>query len=79
MKENLTEKQLIEEVENSLPTLVKAINENGAVIFHQDAFAADYQMSEFLLLGMAIKYIGLSGKEIHIIGKNGDTLKRRLS
>ena len=42
-------------------------------IIHQDGFAADY--NEYELLGMAIKYAGLYGKEIHIIGKNLETLK----
>ncbi len=40
------------------------------IVFHQDAFAADYQHNEFALLGMAIKYAGLMGKEVRIIGKN---------
>ena len=30
--------------------------EAPVIIFHQVAFAADYQRSEFSLLGMAIKY-----------------------
>jgi hypothetical protein len=30
------------------------------VILHQDAFAADYQEDEYALLGMAIKYAGVS-------------------
>jgi hypothetical protein len=37
--------------------------EAPVITFHQDAFAADYQPSEFSLLGMAIKYAGLMGKE----------------
>ena len=44
------------------------------IIFHQDAFAADYQPSEFSLLGMAIKYARLMGKEVRIIGQNRATL-----
>jgi hypothetical protein len=28
------------------------------VLLHQDAFAADYQEDEYMLLGMAIKYAG---------------------
>lgn len=36
----------------------------------QDAFAADYQDDEYALLGMAIKYAGLCGKEVHVIGRN---------
>ena len=44
---------------------------------HQDAFAADYQDHEYALLGKAIKFAGLHGKEVRIIGKNRDTLKDR--
>ena len=40
------------------------------VILHQDAFAADYQEDEYMLLGMAIKYAGLRGKEVRVIGRN---------
>jgi hypothetical protein len=40
------------------------------VLLHQDAFAADYQEDEYLLLGMAIKYAGLRGKEVRVIGRN---------
>jgi hypothetical protein len=31
---------------------------------------ADYQEDEYRLLGMAIKYAGLRGKEVRVIGKN---------
>jgi hypothetical protein len=41
----------------------------------QDAFAADYQEDEYALLGKAIKYAGLRGKEIRVIGKNRKTLQ----
>jgi hypothetical protein len=44
------------------------------VILHQDTFAADYQEDEYMLLGMAIKYAGLRGKEVRVIGKNRSTL-----
>ena len=45
------------------------------VIIHQDAFAADYQDDEYALLGKAIKFAGLHGKEVRIIGRNRETLK----
>ena len=38
------------------------------------AFAADYQEDEYTLLGMAIKYAGLRGKEVRVIGNNRSTL-----
>ena len=45
-------------------------DDTEAVMLHRDAFAADYQEDEYLLLGMAVKYAGLRGKEVHVIGKN---------
>jgi len=39
-------------------------------MLHQDSFAADYQDDEYALLGMAIKYAGLRGKEVRVIGIN---------
>jgi hypothetical protein len=39
-----------------------------------DAFAADYQEDEYVLLGMAIKYAGLRGKEVRVIGRNRSSL-----
>jgi hypothetical protein len=45
------------------------------VLIHQDAFAADYQDHEYALLGKAIKFAGLHGKEVRIIGKNREKLK----
>ena len=44
------------------------------VIIHQDSFAADYQDEEYTLFGKAIKFAGLHGKEIRVIGKNRETL-----
>jgi hypothetical protein len=44
------------------------------VIVHQDAFAADYQNDEYRLLGMAIKFAGICGKEVRVIGMNRNTV-----
>jgi hypothetical protein len=44
------------------------------VIMHQDAFAADYQDEEYRLMGMAIKFAGICGKEVRIIGTNRQTV-----
>jgi len=41
---------------------------------HQDAFAADYQEEEYRLLGMAIKFAGICGKEVQIVGTNRRTV-----
>jgi hypothetical protein len=39
------------------------------VVLHQDRFAVHYQDDEYKLLGMAIKFAGLYGREVRIIGK----------
>ena len=44
------------------------------IIFHQGGLCGGYQPSEFSLLGMAIKYARLMGKEVRIIGQNRATL-----
>jgi hypothetical protein len=41
---------------------------------HQDAFAADYQEEEYRLIGLAIKFAGICGKEVRIIGTNRQTV-----
>jgi len=48
------------------------------LVWHQDAFAADYQEDELYLLGVAVKYAGENGIELHIIGKNRETLPTNL-
>lgn len=69
--------ELIKQIESKLPDFVRSIKGTDAdtVILHQDSFAADYQDSEYALLGMAIKYAGIHNKQIQIIGKNRETLK----
>jgi hypothetical protein len=77
-EEELMEKEaaLAAEVERLLPDFANSCRDKAdVVIIHQDAFAADYQDHEFALLGKAIKFAGLQGKEVRIIGKNRDTLK----
>ena len=69
------EREFKEAFERDLPEYAKMCQgEAPVIIFHRDAFAADYQPSEFSLLGMAIKYAGLMGKEVRIIGQNRATL-----
>lgn len=69
-------KKLIETIERELPDFGYAVkNEtNDLVQLHQDSFAADYQEEEYTLLGKAIKYAGLYGKEVRIHGVNRKTL-----
>jgi len=69
------ESNLIATVRKTLPEFAKACaDEAELVLLHQDAFA-DYQEEEYRLLGMAIKYAGLRGKEVRVIGKNRTTLE----
>ena len=80
---NLSDEELRErkaalsaEIRRLLPDFVESCRNNeDVVIIHQDSFAADYQEDEYALLGMAIKFAGLHGKEVRIIGKNRETLK----
>ena len=81
-EEELVEKEvaLAAEVEDLLPDFVNSCRDKAdVVIIHQDAFAADYQDDEYVLLGKAIKFAGLHGKEVRIIGKNRETLKKRVN
>ena len=67
---------LLLEIRRVLPDFVKSCGKNeDVIILHQDSFAADYQDEEYKLLGMAIKFAGLHGKEVRIIGTNRETLK----
>jgi hypothetical protein len=67
--------ELVSRIQSSLPEFVKACAADAdMVLLHQDAFAAAYQEDEYALLGMAIKYAGLCGKEVRVIGKNRQTV-----
>ena len=69
------EQEFKELFENQLPEFARICADSvDVVIFHQDAFAADYQESEFCLLGRAVKYAGLLGKQVQVIGRNSQTL-----
>ena len=69
------ESSLIDTIRRKLPEFVKVCAaEAQLVLLHQDSFAADYQEDECTLLGVAIKYAGLRGKEVRVIGKNRQTL-----
>jgi hypothetical protein len=67
------ERLLIEEVERErereLSEFVGMCRDprNDCILMQQDAFAPAYSPSELLLLGKAIKYAGLMGKEVRII------------
>ena len=74
---NLKIEELEEIIANELPQFKKAVdnnNEKAVMILHQDAFAADLQPRELFLLGCFIKYNGLNGIDVHITGKNSETI-----
>ena len=69
------ESNLIATIRKKLPDFARMCADDAElVMLHQDAFAADYQEDEYMLLGMAIKYAGLRGKEVRVIGRNRSTL-----
>jgi hypothetical protein len=68
-------------VERFLPGFVKTVaaargdgTKADMVLLHQDAFAAGYDEDEYALLGMAVKYAGLHGLTVTVIGENRETL-----
>ena len=61
---------LLQAVKSVIPEFAKACLANVDVItIAQDEFAADYNVDDCTLLGMAIKYAGAKGKEVRIPGK----------
>lgn len=63
------------EIEKDLPDFARAVRSaSDAVTIHQDSFAADLQPSELILLGKAVKYAGLLGKNVQIIGRHRETI-----
>jgi hypothetical protein len=75
--EGLVEKEraLTAEIETLLPDFARTCRgSEDVVLIHQDSFAADYEDHEYTLFGKAIKFAGLHGKEVRIIGTNRETL-----
>jgi hypothetical protein len=70
------EADLISTIDRMLPDFARACHAEDipVVVLHQDAFAADYQEEEYRLMGMAIKFAGICGKEIRIHGRNRETV-----
>lgn len=61
-------KRMIECIEKHLPQFKEMCKQEADVILlHQDAFATNYQAQEMKILGKAIKYAGMHGKEVRII------------
>ncbi len=61
--------KMVEAIEKKLPDFVQMVKttKDEAIVFHQHAFASDFQDEEFKLLGMAIKYAGIYNREITIV------------
>lgn len=72
------ESDLIVAIEKMLPDFARACHAEdiSVVVLHQDAFAADYQEEEYRLMGMAIKFAGVYGKEVSIHGRNRATVDK---
>lgn len=67
---------LMAEIERLLPDFARSCREGtDVVIIHQDSFAMDYQDEEYALFGKALKFAGIYGKEVRIIGRNRETLR----
>ena len=72
---NKSVKVLERTIEKYLPEFIKAVKGDvKTVVIHQDAFASGYDVDEYTLLGMAVKYAGLFNKEILFVGKNLETV-----
>jgi len=74
--DNLDGKRMLRKtLKRELPEFVKMVADSpvDTIVLHQDAFASGYDVKEYILFGMAMKYAGLCGKEVHIIGKPGAT------
>ena len=74
-REQELEAYLTEQIPDFVKT-VKSYKEEAEIVLHQDAFAAGYQKGEYTLLGMAVKYAGLHGITLTIIGRNRSTLSK---
>src|SRR5436190_1144702 len=69
-------------IEHYIPEFARAVasarqGNADVLMLHQDAFAAGYHDDEYMLLGMALKYAGLSGVTVTIAGKNQSTMKEK--
>jgi len=69
------ERALTAEIESLLPDFARSCRgSEDVILIHQDSFAADYEDHEYTLFGKAIKFAGLHGKEVRVIGTNRETL-----
>lgn len=80
-KKEQDKENIIKLVEGQLPDFVKMVKtyaskkgDKPIIFLHQDAFAADYNIEELVLLGSAVKYAGISGLNILFAGVSNETL-----
>lgn len=73
------EATLVAVIETNLPEFAQACRQVDipAIILHQDAFAADYQEEEYRLLGMAVKFAGIYGREVLLSSTNRGTFDQQ--
>ncbi len=72
-------------VEKYLPEFAKKMKQiskskkgkRTGTAFHQDTFAFNFSTDELVLLGMAIKYAGMYGVTVIVIGQNDETLNQK--
>ena len=60
-------------VEDRARSKKRGNEKDPVMMMHQDAFAAGYHTDEYTLLGLAIKYAGLYGINVIVIGNNHET------
>lgn len=66
--------ELKQEIEDALPKFARACHaETDLMLMHQDS-SRQIIRTELSLLGKAIKYAGLLGKDVHVIGRNAQTV-----
>ena len=76
MSKRSRQAELTEFISENLPDFKSMIDrfaeapeQPSSIMIHQDAFAADYQESEYILLGKAIKYAGMFGANLTIVSR----------
>jgi hypothetical protein len=70
-----TVEQYLPEFARNVARMASGSSENheATLFVHQDAFAAGYDDDEYTLLGMALKYAGLHGVPVSVVGTNHET------
>lgn len=68
-----TVKKYIPDFARAIAAIAAKGEKDSTIILHQDAFAAGYDDDEYALLGMAVKYAGLYGVNVTVIGTNHET------